>query len=168
MCEVCYNYREAKPCQDLNGTWFNNTCYNSTYFDKYNEVVTFCNGTNGVNNTLHCFNYTVNEKFDEFKNITKKLVPSTQEYLLYVDSLCSIQSVHLTFPHALILSSTFSWTTRNFPSSTAVLAKFAGCCCAKSNQLVSAFCLWTRSISLIDCWVLLWVARLSAVETEWR
>jgi hypothetical protein len=86
--EVCYNYREAKPCQDLNGTWFNNTCYNSTYFAQYDEFRTFCNSTDNStlfgNGTDGCYNYTFNEKIEEFKNISKKLVPSTQEYLLYV------------------------------------------------------------------------------------
>lgn len=53
---ACFNQREAKPCIDVEGIWYNNTCYNVTTLEP--------------------------ERTEELRNLTRNLVSSSQEYFV--------------------------------------------------------------------------------------
>lgn len=56
LSSACFNQREAKPCLDVEGIWYNNTCYNVTTLEP--------------------------GRTEELKNLTKNLVASSQEYFV--------------------------------------------------------------------------------------
>ena len=83
LCTVCYTKEEARPCEEdiaLNGTWFNQTCYNATYIRSFDdsEVATYCNTTD--TGTLQCFNYTYNPLQEYLNNMTSQVVSASEEY----------------------------------------------------------------------------------------
>jgi len=77
--DKCFNARESKECKDIQGLFYNRVCYNKTQFDDYDQQLYTCNYTETTNET-NCYNYTYNEKWEELKNLSTKLVSSSQEF----------------------------------------------------------------------------------------
>ena len=70
---VCYSKREAQTCEDLNGTWFNQTCYNHTYIQSFDQPLRMCNASD-------CWDTTYNAREEYFRNISGQLVSPSEEY----------------------------------------------------------------------------------------
>jgi len=76
---LCFNVRESKDCKDIGGLLYNRVCYNQTQFSDYDQEMYACNYNETFNETI-CSNYTYNEKWEELKNLTSKLVSSSEEF----------------------------------------------------------------------------------------
>ena len=70
----CYSKEEAVGCEQTGGTWFNQTCYNTTYLKTFDVTYTHCDGD-------VCSTSTFNAGLTFLANVTSKLVTSSEEYL---------------------------------------------------------------------------------------
>ncbi|KAI0222214.1 Sodium- and chloride-dependent glycine transporter 2 [Lamellibrachia satsuma] len=70
----CYSKVESTGCVRTGGTWFNQTCYNETYLQTFDEIDTCCNGD-------VCSTTTSNARRAFLANVSSKLVTSSEEYL---------------------------------------------------------------------------------------
>ena len=72
---VCYSKAEARECEDeFAGVWFNQTCFNGTYLDQFNETIPGCTGDFD--------NCTSNVMREELANLSKRVVSASEEYMV--------------------------------------------------------------------------------------
>jgi solute carrier family 6 amino acid transporter-like protein 5/7/9/14 len=76
--EFCFDPIAGTPCKASGGAWYNQTCYYQSNFTEYDAPCNFTEYT--MVNETSCVNGTYNPMWEDMRNLTKKLVQSSEEY----------------------------------------------------------------------------------------